>query len=154
MSEDLDDKKELIQHRDQLARERASEARDASQRFRIEIETAKERSRQRTAQLATTGNLEAMKLDHELDPERRDRDFLDLVRTENIRLQSLQTELQLTTNDRERQQNQDVNTATRLAMIEIVKAYTIKELGLGNKEELSLEEIAEVLEGLEDNGIE
>jgi len=149
--EDFNDKKELAEHRDTLARNRASEARESSQSFRRELEVARDQAKQRTAQLAATGNLEAMKLDHDLDPERRDRDFADLIRNENVRLQSLQTELQLITNDRERQQNQDVNTATRLAMIEIVKAYAIKELGLGDKEELSLEEIASVMEKIDLN---
>lgn len=88
MSDDLWDKKELLALRESYARERAA----MNDRLITQRQQDKEHRAQMNQQLAIRGNLEAIKLNHELDEETRERDFADLVREENLRLQSAASE--------------------------------------------------------------
>ena len=123
---DFDEKRALSQLNHSNSLERQREARADRER----LEAQKQRARTNTAAIAQTGNLEAMKLAHELDEERRERDFLDLVREENVRLRSLVQEAKIRQIDRTHESQTQINQLAQAAIIEITKKMLSKRLGL------------------------
>ncbi len=91
MPDSLEEKKELLRLKEDMNRARL----EMSSGLAVERQKSRELSHQQRQELALQGNLEAVKLNHELDPVIRDRDFADLVREENVRVQSLGAELSL-----------------------------------------------------------
>ena len=87
-------------------------------------------ARATVARLAQEGNLEAMRLAHEFDIEIRERDYLDLIRQENIRLQSLLKETQIEQADREHASDVEVSEYMRKKVIDLAIAKLAVELGI------------------------
>lgn len=123
---DFDEKRSLaeINHQNTLARQRESRL------DRERLEARKEAARANAAAIAQTGNLDAMRLAHELDEETRERDFLDLVREENVRLQSLVQETKVAQIDRTHESQTQINQLTQEAIIDLVKKVLAKRLGV------------------------
>lgn len=81
---DLWEKQRLAEHRDQLVRSRQREAEDA----RRERERKQATARHSAAEVVKDGNLEAIRLHHELEPERRNWDIRQLIEEERIKLET------------------------------------------------------------------
>jgi len=123
---DFDEKRALADanHQNALARQR--EARLDRERF----EARKEAARANAAAIAQTGNLEAMRLAYDLDEGTRERDFLDLVREENVRLQSLVQETKIAQIDRTHESQTQINQLTQETIIDLAKKVLANRLGV------------------------
>ena len=127
---DFDEKRALadVNHQNALSRQR--EAREARDR----AEARKIAAKSELSALAQTGNLEAMRLAHELDGETRERDFLDRIREENLRLQSLVKETQMAQIDRTHESQTRINELTKEAIIRLVERVLAKRLGVTDQQ--------------------
>ena len=123
---DFDEKRALAEVNHQNALSRQRETRLDRERFKAR----KEAARANAAAIAQTGNLEAMRLAHDLDGETRERDFLDLVREENVRLQSLIQETKIAQIDRTHESQTQINQLTQEAIIDLAKKVIAKRLGV------------------------
>lgn len=124
--QDYDEKRALAEasHQNTLARQREARA------DRERLEARREAAKANAAAIAQTGNLEAMRLAHELDGETRERDFLDLIREENVRLQSLVQETKIRHIDRTHESQTQINQLTQEAIIDLAKKVLAKRLGV------------------------
>lgn len=103
---DMWEKKELADHQDQLVRARQSEAeraRDARRReadaARVQREQQKSEAKAQAVAIATEGNLDAIKLHHELEPERRNWDVEQLIEEERIKLETYRSRAMIETRE-------------------------------------------------------
>ena len=123
---DFDEKRALaaFNHSNQLERQRIT------RQDRDRLEARRQQAKADAAAIAATGNLEAMRLAHDLDGETRERDFLDLVREENVRLQSLIQETKIAQIDRTHESQTQINQLTQEAIIDLAKKVIAKRLGV------------------------
>ena len=92
---DLWEKQQLAEHRDQLARSRQAE----TERAREQRERLRNMSKADVAEIAKEGNLEAIKLLHELEPEKRHWDLTALIEEERIKLATYTSQLNIETRE-------------------------------------------------------
>lgn len=123
---DFEEKRALatFNHSNQLERQRLA------RQDRDRLEFRRQQAQTDAAAIAATGNLEAMRLAHELDAETRERNFLDLVREENVRLQALIQETKIAQIDRTHESQTQINQMTQEAIIDLVKKVLAKRLGI------------------------
>lgn len=81
---DLWEKQQLAEHRDRLARDRQRDA-EASRKDR---ERERSLAKQTATALAVDGNLDAIQLHHDLEPEKRHWDVQQLIEEERIKLET------------------------------------------------------------------
>jgi uncharacterized protein YjcR len=111
VTDDLEGKKELIDYRARHQSER--EARKIAEKVHL-------------AELSREGNTETIQLLHELEPEKRLWDFEDLIRQENVRLQSLLQELNIRQKYSELEEQTKTNNELKLLMADIARSIAIK----------------------------
>ena len=124
MSEPLQEKKELARMREDMARTRIEMSHSLAERREASKEVVRHQRQQQNQELALKGNLDAMKLSHQLDVEVRDRDFADSVREENLRLQSLGSELAVRWQYEKAQSQHEHNLLMEQLQGEIMKTHS------------------------------
>ena len=92
---DIWEKQQLAEHRDQLARSRQADA----ERSRDLREQQRHMAKAEIAEIAKEGNLEAMRLQHELEPEKRHWDLSALIEEERIKLATYTSQLKTQTHE-------------------------------------------------------
>lgn len=122
MSEDFEDKKRVMDYRARIQREQ--EGRRESDRNQREL--ARQSDREELRKLALEGNLDAIKLQHELAPERYDLDFEDHIKRENVRLQSYLQERNIDLKFTEVEERLKTDNQLKLLMGDIARSIAVK----------------------------
>jgi len=122
MSEDFEDKKRVMDYRAQIQREQESRrTNDRTQR-----ELMRQSDREGLKKLALEGNIDAIKLQHELAPERYDLDFEDHIKRENVRLQSYLQERNIDLKFTEVEERLKTDNQLKLLMGDIARSIAVK----------------------------
>ena len=122
MSEDFEDKKKVMDYRAQIQREQ--EGRRESDRHQREL--MRQSDREDLKKLALEGNIDAIKLQHELAPERYDLDFEDHIKRENVRLQSYLQERNIDLKFTEVEERLKTDNQLKLLMGDIARSIAVK----------------------------
>ena len=120
---DLWEKQSLAEHRDRLVRARQAEA-ERSREFR---EQQRSNAKTQAAAIAQEGNLDAIRLLHDLEPEKRHWDLTALIEEERIKLETLTGRVAVETREQ----------------IRLISAELIRELVLRREDLLHVEMEAE-----------
>lgn len=117
MPDSFEEKAALARMRDDMARSRTH----MSHELALQRQSHREAKQLQRREAMLEGNLEQIELKHQIDPEIRDRDFADLVREENVRIQSLGAELALKWQYNKAEKQLDHNQAMEALQGEILR---------------------------------
>jgi tRNA U34 5-carboxymethylaminomethyl modifying GTPase MnmE/TrmE len=111
MTDDIEDKKELIDYRARHQTER--EARKIAEKIHL-------------AELSREGSVDTIQLLHNLEPEKLLWNFEDSIRQENLRLQSLLQELNIRQKYSDLEEQTKTNNELKLLMADIARLIAVK----------------------------